>query len=373
MREILKYFILLSVMLIVTLFLIELAFRLLVFRPDSDFQKTYLSITNPKTVVPYCSQPYLNYINTPFLRDKDDNLEINSMGIRYPCEISLKKPDSTLRIMFLGGSTTFGEIDLPYNAFPSMIEKELTKTFLPTQKKYNKIECLNGGVHGLTTAEILNHFQFKYQYLQPDIVVLHTGVNDAFAYAKIHDATYQPDYHNIRRVFYDVHLPTQFERKLLHSKIYAYYLINTRLKDFMNNNLEDNIFYFHSNNMLWFKPGNDAITDTTYNAFYNNIKTLYGISASRAAKLLIVPEVIDTTKMPAGLNEILLSGLNLNKRLLTQLSNAYPKIVVRELPEQEFTPSHFMQTDGIHTNENGEKLKTKYISQFIIEMLNNEH
>lgn len=369
MRVFFKYFILTSVMLIVTLFFIELAFRLLVFQTDSDYQKIYSVITNPQTAIPYSSQVYLNYINTPFLKDKDGNLEINSMGIRYPREISLKKPDSTLRILFLGGSTTFGEIDLDYDAFPAMVENILTKIYLPTQRRYNKIECLNGGAHGLTTAEILNHFQFKYQYLEPDLVVLHTGVNDAFAYAKIHGATYQPDYHNIRRVFYDVHLPTNFERKLLYSKAYAYFLIHTRLKDFMRNNLEDNIFFFHCNDKLWFQPGNDAIADTNYNAFYNNIKTLYHISASREAALLIVPEVIDTSKMPTDLNTKLLAGLNLNKKLLNQLAASFPQILLREFPENTFNSSHFEETDGIHTNEKGDQLKAQYISQFIIEAL----
>jgi lysophospholipase L1-like esterase len=374
MKKFFKYSILITLLAFTTLILIEIVFRLLIFRPESDMQRIYETIINPKIKMPYSAQPYLNYINTPYLKDKDDNLEVNSMGIRYPREIDLKKTEGTLRILFLGGSSTFGDVDTDYDAFPAMVEKRLKSSFLPQQHKYKEIECLNGGVHGLTSAEILNHFQFKYQYLEPDLVVLHTGVNDAFTYAKIHNATYQPDYHNIRRVFYDVNLPTNFERKLLKSKAFAYIFFNIRLKDFMRNDLEDNIFFFHCNDKLWFKPGNDAITDTTYNAFYNNLKTLYAITSTRKVDLMIVPEVIDTTKMfPPELRRKIFNGLKINKQMMQQLSLSFPQIMLRELPEEEFNPSHFEETDGIHTNESGELLKSKHISNFIIEALNSKH
>ncbi len=348
--------------------MIELAIRLLIFKSDSDMQNVYNAITNPEAVVPYVSQPFLNYINTPGLHDSRGNFEVNKMGIRYPREIELTKPEQTLRILFLGGSTTFGEIELDHDAFPGMVEKILRTEFLPAQDKYTDIECLNGGVHGLTSAEILNHYQFKYQYIQPDIVVIHTGVNDAFAYAQIYGSTYQPDYHNSRRVYYDPQLPTCFERKLFLSKAYALYFIKSRLKHFLKNTLEDNIFYLHTNDKIWFEPGNSAITDTTFNAFYNNMKTLVSVANRRGADVLFVPEVIDTTKMPAELGLKLLEGLELNKGMINKIVASHQNTFVRLLPEHKFSKDHFMLTDGIHTNEKGEELKARSISDFLKEL-----
>ncbi|MCW5906385.1 MAG: hypothetical protein KIS94_00860 [Chitinophagales bacterium] len=355
---------------IVTFLLIEILFRVFVFTPGSSFQLTYQSITNPKTVLPYSSAPYLNYINTPNLRDKDGNFEVNSMGIRYPTEIDLKKNDSTLRILFMGGSTTFGEIDDTFDVFPALVEKKIKQEYLPNQKRFNNVECLNAGVHGLTSAELLTHYQFKYQYLQPHLIVLHTGINDAFAYAKINGSEYQPDYHNSRRVFYDVRLPNRFERMLLVSKAFAYALIRIRLTDFLNNSLEKNIFFYYNNDKPWFTPGNSAISDTAYNAFYNNLHTLISVAKSRNTPILIVPEVIDTTDMPSELAHILTEGLQLNVSMLYKLAEKHPTVTVDTLPKSEFTPDTYNKTDGIHASYKGEQLKAFYLHQFITQKLN---
>jgi hypothetical protein len=89
---------------------------------------------------------------------------------------------------------------------------------------------------------------------------------------------------------------------------------------------------------------------------------------------MIVPEVIDTTKMfPPELRRKIFNGLKINKQMMQQLSLSFPQIMLRELPEEEFNPSHFEETDGIHTNESGELLKSKHISNFIIEALNSKH
>ena len=352
------------ILIVVTLILVELVFRFWVFRSGSNYDRIYYTLTLPGNKPGYVSQPYLNYINNPGLKNLKGKFSVNSMGIRYPREISLRKPDSTLRILFLGGSTTFGDIDDEYDVFPALIETALRDSIHSLDPRYTRVECLNGGVHGLTSAEILTHFQFKYQYLQPDLIVLHTGFNDAFTYAQIHDAKYQPDYHNTRRVFYDIPDLTDFDRFLMHSKAISYYLIQTRLKGFLKTTLEDNIFFYHTNDKIWFEPGNSAIQDTNYNAFYNNIKTLAGVAAGRGIPMLLVPEVCDSLNMPPKLNVSLPAGLRLHKGLLKLIAER-DNLYYCQLPEEEFTDDLFLHDDGIHVNEKGEKLKAYYIGGYI--------
>ena len=229
------------------------------------------------------------------------------------------------------------------------------------------MECLNGGVHGLTSAEILNHYQFKYQYLEADLIVLHTGFNDAFAYAQVHGAKYQPDYHNIRRVFQDITIsPT--EKILLHSKALAYLIIHVRLRDFLKTTLEDNIFFHHTNEKLWFPAANGAITDSNYNAFYNNIKTLAAVAESRNVPMLLVPEVCDKNKMPPGLDTLLPNGLKLNHAFMQKIA-AQKNLYFMALPDSEFTSDLFLPDDGIHVNEKGELLKARYIGNAVKDIL----
>lgn len=351
-----------------TLFLIELTFRLIIFREGTTYEKVYHAITLPGNKPPYVSEPYLNYINNPGFKDTDGNTEINSMGIRYPQEISLQKPKSAYRILFLGGSTTFGDVDDTYDVFPALIEKKLRDSISYLNPAFNKLECLNGGVHGLTSAELLTHFQFKYQYLQPDLIIVHTGFNDAFAYAGIHGSRYQPDYHNSRRVFRDVFELTSFEKKLLRSKAIAYLFIRFRMTDYLKTTLEDNIFFHHINDKMWFDTDQYTLADTAYNAFYNNIKTIVSVAKARGIKVLLVPEVCDSTHMPPNLNKILPAGLRLNRRLLQQIA-LENNVYFYPLPDKEFTSNLFLDDDGIHVNEEGEKLKAQHIGKCIQEII----
>jgi len=353
---------------VATLAAAELIFRLWIFQKNSSIESAYQSIVYDKSVVGYISQPYLNYINNPKLLDKEGNAEINSMGIRYPREVALDKPAGTYRILFLGGSTTFGDVDDAFDVFPALIEKRLKDSVSLLNPAFQAVECLNAGVHGLTSAELLTHFQFKYQYLQPDLVVLHTGFNDAFMYAGINDAPYQPDYHNSRRVFRDVPELTRWQRWLMRSKMIAYFIISIRLSDYLKTTLEDNIFFRHTHHHLWFKPGNAAISDSAYNAFYNNITTLSLAAKKRGADILLVPEVCDSTKMPPPLNTLMPRGLRLNKRFMERMAVANG-LHYCPLPEAEFTPDMFLDEDGIHVNEQGERLKALHIGTCVSEIL----
>ncbi|MCS6933615.1 MAG: SGNH/GDSL hydrolase family protein [Chitinophagales bacterium] len=353
-----------SVLAFAVLFLlIEITFKFTLFRHGTVYQQIYEALQQPGNQVGYISQPYLNYINRPGYRDSRGNTEINSMGLRYSREVPLQKDSGTCRILFLGGSTTFGDVDDTFEMFPALIEKALPQEPC-VMKKFRSIECLNGGVHGLTSAELLAHFQYKYQYLQPDIVVLHTGFNDAFMYARINQAPYQPDYHNSRRVFRDVLELKPWERKMLWSRTAVYLLVNLRLRDYLKTSLEDNAFFHYTGQYLWFPDNPELHRDTTYNAFFQNMKTLTHVAASRGSVVLFVPEVCDTTKMPAHLRLPLLRGLMLHRAMMQQLAvNHY--IRCRLLPDSIFTPNLFLEEDGIHVNAQGEKLKAHYIADFI--------
>jgi lysophospholipase L1-like esterase len=354
-----------------TLGLVEIVFRILVFKEGSSYASIYQAITIPGNKPGYVSQPYLNYINSPGQRDMKRNKEINSMGIRYPREISLEKPDSTLRILFMGGSTTFGDIDDDYDVFPALIEKSLHDSITSLDPSIKYVECLNAGVHGLTSAELLTHFQFKYQYMHPDLLVLHTGFNDAFLYAQINGSIYQPDYHNMRRVFRDIVDLSSLEQELLVSRAFAYYIIHTRLGDFLKTTLEDNIFFRFTNDKIWFKPGNGVIEDSTYNAFYNNITTLVNVAAKRSIKVLLVPEVCDSTMMPSNLRAVLPEGLRLNRRFLEKIAHK-DSLYFCPLPDSKFTSDLFLEDDGIHVNKYGEELKAHYIGEYIKKIITTE-
>jgi lysophospholipase L1-like esterase len=348
--------------------IIDFCFSVYVKYKATYINDVYDAIFSKEDKLGYISQPYLNYINNPNQIDSKHNKPVNNKGIRYPKEISANKADSTFRILFLGGSTTFGDVEDDYDVFPALIEKKLTQKISSINVKYKYVECLNAGVHGLTSAEILNHYQFKYQYLSPDLIVVHTGFNDAFAYSGINKAEYQPDYHNIRRVFYDVPRPEKIEKILMQSALIRYIMIKNKYSIYLENTLEKNVFYSFHNKLNWFENGDELKFQKKFNAFYNNYTMLALAAEKKDQKILFVPEVADSLKILPHLRKNLLNGLNVNKKFLIDISNEFSAKICL-LPEEKFTTEHFLNDDGIHVNKIGEELKAKYIYECISDML----
>lgn len=369
-----KKIVLFATTITITLFLVfaisEALFRWFIFTEGSTYQQIFEAFAKPENQPPYISQPYLNYINNPGYKDLQGNTEINSAGMRYHREVSFVPEANTLRILFLGGSTTFGDVDDTFEVFSSLIEKHLIANYLPKQNSFTKLEGINCGVHGLTSAELLTHFQFKYQYFSPHWLVLHTGFNDAFMYARTNDAPYQPDYHNSRRVFRDILDLSTFEKKMLWSRTFFYFMIRIRFDDYLKSTLEDNIFFHHTHKNIWYKSDDAPTADSSYNAFYNNLETLMLIAQKSQVNVLLVPEVCDTTKMPQTLRKPLYNGLAQHKIWMQHLAKQYGQHFLA-LPDSLFPPDVFLDDDGIHVNHKGEKVKAKLIGSELVKLLSN--
>jgi hypothetical protein len=370
-RKVLLFITAFALVLIASLLLAEAIVRLVVFRDDSVYQSIYEALTHPYSQPAYIPQAYLNYINHPGLKNGRGEKAVNQMGLRYTKEVSVLKPDSTFRILFIGGSTTFGDVDDTFDMFPALLEKQLKDSIRIINPAFKQIECLNAGVHALCSAEILTHYLFKYQYLEPDLIVVHTGVNDAFAYCGINHSKYQPDYHNWRRSFKGLKNISSTERKLFRSKLFALFYIRWQFSDYLETSLEKNGFYHFTNDYLWFDIGSDSIPKR-YNAFYQNIQHLILAAKQNGHPVLLMPDVIDSTRMPAPFNEKLPEGLRIHKSYLQELAAIHGVHIVL-LNEQDF-PSKLFECageDGIHANAEGEKIKARYLEPVIKQIIAN--
>ncbi|HET9431570.1 MAG TPA: hypothetical protein VFO70_10365, partial [Chitinophagaceae bacterium] len=77
----------------------------------------------PKTEQSILSHPYLLYVNNP---DYFDSVkQHNSLGYRSP-EFSIEKDSNTIRVLALGGSTTYGYLNRnPKSTWPARLQEEL--------------------------------------------------------------------------------------------------------------------------------------------------------------------------------------------------------------------------------------------------------
>jgi lysophospholipase L1-like esterase len=121
----------------------------------------------------YYAHPHAAYALKPgYMRG--DTEKINSLGFRGE-EFSLEKPDDVYRIVAIGGSTTFA-VYLPHHqSYPVYLQQQLRE-----QLGIDKIEVINAGMTGSTSAESLHRMFTQVLPLDPDMVVIYHAYNDLF-------------------------------------------------------------------------------------------------------------------------------------------------------------------------------------------------
>lgn len=132
-----------------------------------QFKKRY-SIARQSDM--YSPHRYLGYYTTPnYVKAENRH---NSLGFRGE-EIPLEKKKKTIRIVCLGGSTTYGAVKDYRDSYPYLLEQKL-KELVPGKQ----IEVINAGVSSYTTWESLINLQFRVLPLKPDIIIIYHGIND---------------------------------------------------------------------------------------------------------------------------------------------------------------------------------------------------
>ncbi|NIA15305.1 MAG: hypothetical protein GWP08_14645 [Nitrospiraceae bacterium] len=100
----------------------------------------------------------------------------NASGFRGDSEFP-PKTDGTLRVICLGGSTTYGVSVVDNDAtYPAALERFLNDDLRP--EAWERVEVFNLGVGGYTSREILMNLKLHGLPLEPDIVLIQSGVND---------------------------------------------------------------------------------------------------------------------------------------------------------------------------------------------------
>jgi lysophospholipase L1-like esterase len=137
----------------------------------------------------YYAHPYTGYALKPgYTRSSFE--QINSLGFRGE-EIDATKPDGVYRIIVIGGSTTFA-VYLPwYEAFPHQLQLELRKRF-----NTDKIEVINAGLTGSTSAESFHRMPTQVLPANPDMVIIYHAFNDLLP--RMFD-DYSDDYYHFRK------------------------------------------------------------------------------------------------------------------------------------------------------------------------------
>jgi lysophospholipase L1-like esterase len=227
------------------------------------------------------------YVNAPNYAHPENGPQHNADGYRGKA-VTLEKPEGTLRILCLGGSTTYGTgVDRPEQAYPAVLE-ELLDADLP--EGYADMEVMNGGLPWGTTAEALLHYHFRYRYYHPDVVVLNVGGNDAQGVAMPH---YHPDASHWRRPMANLHALPKGWRWLARSRVLSLFVMEIFYRDF----LEGGQFVIRSGEIpkaAWYRSGGRLaehkkeipLKELSY---YQNLRALIEMVLDDGGRLLLVP------------------------------------------------------------------------------------
>jgi len=124
----------------------------------------------------YLSQTYdrLKTVNGTFqLQGLDQELVfINSEGFRNP-EFTKNKPDNTLRIFTIGGSTTFGAGVFDNQTYPAYLQRYYDESNLDIN-----IEVINTGRGGFWSFDETNLIKERLLAFNPDLFIVYDGWND---------------------------------------------------------------------------------------------------------------------------------------------------------------------------------------------------
>ena len=112
-------------------------------------------------------------LRVPIANMVKGHIAINSLGFRGP-EIPATKPADTVRLAFIGASTTWcAEVSGNEFVWPHIVTASVAAAF-----PQNRFDYVNGGVPGYTVSSSLRNLRLRVAPLQPDVIVIYEGLND---------------------------------------------------------------------------------------------------------------------------------------------------------------------------------------------------
>ena len=112
-------------------------------------------------------------LRIPIANLSSGHISINSLGFRGP-EFPIAKPSGTVRLAFLGASTTWcGEVSGNHYVWPHLVASSLSDAFPKVRFDY-----VNAAVPGYTMSSMLKSMERRVAALEPDVVIIYEASNN---------------------------------------------------------------------------------------------------------------------------------------------------------------------------------------------------
>jgi lysophospholipase L1-like esterase len=289
--------------------------------------------------------PYLLYTNAPNFRGAGYQ-QTNSLGYRNE-EFEIQKDKDTIRILCLGGSTTYmwPYIKNPKDTWVAQLETKLQAI------SGKRVQVINAGLSYGTSAEAVAGYVFRYRHLQPDIIIYHGGGNDVLP---LFFDGYDVEYAHFRDHGNGLK-PRPGERTLLARSNIAKYLYARWLEP---------VGTVFSTKPFWEIPPQDAlerVARTDPEGFRRNVDYLVAQGKQAGSQVILFgflqarkENLAKNAEAFAGYEEALVLGLRKSYEVMDQVARRHgvPFIIP---PQEKFKDEWFQ--DNCHLTEEGEAMK----------------
>ena len=144
----------------------------------------------------YLPHPYRGYQLTPNITSEDGWYSHNAHAFRGR-EVAVAKPPATVRVVCLGGSTTYCTgATTDSRTYPAQMERMLRAHYAAASFT---IEVINAGHPAYTSLDSLVFLETRLLDFSPDVAVFHHGLNDIWE--GTHIPGFQSDYTHARHTF----------------------------------------------------------------------------------------------------------------------------------------------------------------------------
>lgn len=299
----------------------------------------------------------------------------NRLGFRDHRD--LHSEANVIRIVFIGGSTTY-TIGIKENTqiFSYGLEQRLNDYYQDRLDGY-RIEVINAGMGGATSAENLLRLVFFVSEISPDLVVIQHGINDVWP--RCTKAQIQSDFSNYRKRwerpetletdFFALGKPISSALPLTIIKKLAFltYLFRRvgRPITASYNDADSKVLHIYAminqSNIILDVENAQYLTQNSPKYFERNTRYMISICRSMGSQVLLASEVHDPQKADSAWN----IAIPQHNALLARIAEE-EHVLFYDFANEMSTDDSYMG-DEFHVNQRGSDLKRDLFFQYFVE------
>jgi hypothetical protein len=173
-------------------------------------------------------------------------VKMNNKGFRGP-DINNSKDPGTIRIITLGGSSTFGYHDRDNETYPYYLQEILNEKLKEHPlDKISKFEVINMGIPTLRAENIYYLFTNEALPLEPNLVTFYEGINNVSSEEDLREINKKYSHHNFSKFLISLYQEVR-HRSLLW--VFSANLVNNVFRKYDVANLVDDKGLSHNNSM----------------------------------------------------------------------------------------------------------------------------